>query len=363
MDITGKITGITYKVHLTEDLQEIEIASFDINDAPPACIIKDGKHTFAVSKWVSPKRTRSYPYERVYNTLAFPRKVTVIPIVKDEGMAGDRDFVQWDTISLMSLLDVFVVLAYYDKAEKRGKKITNQQFDNKYILTKIGEVKQYHSSALHWNLKELTDNLNRIIDMAKIAYDKIERETGVKLHSVDGIEKFQNRISEDVSRFMEFSREKAQKAQAREYATIQPKERLATFTKAKLTIENYLGGQYFFTVDEVQVAETLSLIEAKHSKNALLPSRSDIKDGLLKMILYSNLSDTKLDGAKIACNPILKLTSEKLKGRVSSKSSNEELKAFLETNRFNRAQEDVIRALFTEARSNNFEIKVQQAND
>ncbi len=363
MNITGKITGITYKVYLSEDLQEIEITSFDINDAPPACIIKDGKHTFAVSKWVSPKRTRSYPYERVYNTLAFPKKVTVIPIVKDEGVAGDRDFVQWDTISLMSLLDVFVILAYYDKAEKKGKKITNQQFDNKYILTKIREIKQYHSSALHWNLKELTDNLNSIIDMAKIAYDKIERETGVKLHSVGGIEKLQNRISEDVSRFMEFSREKAQKAQAREYATIQPKERLATFTKAKLTIENYLGGQYFFTVDEVQVAETLSLIESKYSKNALLPSRSDIKDGLLKMILYSNLSGTKVDGAKIACNPILKLTSEKLKGHVSSKSSSEELKAFLETNRFSRVHEGLIGVLFTEARSNNFEIKVQQVND
>jgi hypothetical protein len=363
MNITGKLTGITYKVYLSENLQEIEIVTFDINNAPSACIIKDGSHAFAVSKWVSPKRTRSYPFERVYNTLAYPKKVTVIPIIKDEGAAGDRDFVQWDTISLMSLLDVFVILAYYDKAEKRGKKITNQQFDNKYILTKIREIKQYHSSALHWNLKELTDNLNHIIDRVKIAYANIEGETRVKLHGIDGVEKFQNRISEDVSRFMEFSREKARKAQAREYATIQPKERLSTFTKAKLTIENYLGGQYFFTVDEVQLADTVSLIEAKHSKNALLPSRSDIKDGLLKMILYSNLSDTKLEGVKVVCKPVLKLTSEKLKGSVSSKSSSKEIKAFLEMNRFNRAQEGLISTLFTEARSNNFEIKVQQAND
>jgi len=363
MDITGKITGITYKVYLTEDLQEIEIVTFDINDAPPACIIKDGKHTFAVSKWVSPKRTRSYPYERVYNTLAFPRKVTVIPIVKDEGAAGDRDFVQWDTISLMSLLDVFVILAYYDKAKKKGKKITNQQFNNEYILAKIREIEQYHSSALHWNLKELTDNLNHIIDRAKIAYDKIERKTGVKLHSFDGIVKFQKRIGEDVSRFMAFSREKAQKAQAREYATIQPKERVIALKKAKLTINNYLGGQYFFTVDEIQLAETVSLIEAKHSASALLPSKSDIKDGLLKMILYSNLSDTKLEGVDVVCNPILKLTSEKLKGSISSKSSSEELEIFFQTNHFNQVQETFVRLLFTEARSNNFEVKVQQAND
>ena len=54
----------------------------------------------------------------------------------------------------------------------------------------------------------------------------------------------------------------------------------------------------FFTVDEIKLAETLSLIEGKHSVNAILPSKSDIKDGLLKMILYCNLSDTKVNGKK-----------------------------------------------------------------
>ena len=44
-----------------------------------------------MSWWVSPKRTRSYPYARVYDSLSFPgRKVTVIPIIKDEGKEGDR---------------------------------------------------------------------------------------------------------------------------------------------------------------------------------------------------------------------------------------------------------------------------------
>lgn len=69
MNITGKITGIKYKLFLTDELQKIEAAKFDINKVPTACIINDGKHTFAISRWVSPKRTRSYPYERVYNTL------------------------------------------------------------------------------------------------------------------------------------------------------------------------------------------------------------------------------------------------------------------------------------------------------
>jgi hypothetical protein len=152
MNIIGKITGIKYRVVLSENLKKVDIKSFDINKAPSACVITDNKHSFAISKWVSPKRTRSYPFERVFNTLHISKKITVIPIIKDEGAKGDRDFIQWDTVSLMSLLDVFVIFAYYTKAEKADPKITNQQFDNKYVLSKIEEIEQYHSSALHWNL-------------------------------------------------------------------------------------------------------------------------------------------------------------------------------------------------------------------
>jgi hypothetical protein len=63
--------------------------------------VKNGDNAFAASKWVSPKRTCSYPYEKVYNTLNFSKKITVIPIVKDEGFDGDRDFLQWDTVYLI----------------------------------------------------------------------------------------------------------------------------------------------------------------------------------------------------------------------------------------------------------------------
>lgn len=155
MNIVGKITGINYKVILSENLKSIDFNSFDINEVPTACIINDNKYSYAISKWVSPKRTRSYPFERVFNTLNNSKRITVIPIVKDEGARGDRDFIQWDTVSLMSLLDVFVIFAYYVKADKAENKITNQQFDNKYVLQKVKEIEQYHSSALHWNVNEL----------------------------------------------------------------------------------------------------------------------------------------------------------------------------------------------------------------
>lgn len=72
------------------------------------------KNKIAISRWVSPKRTRSYPYARVYDTLNFVgKRITIIPVIKDEGKDGDRDFLQWDTISLMSLLGIYVSIAYY----------------------------------------------------------------------------------------------------------------------------------------------------------------------------------------------------------------------------------------------------------
>ena len=360
MNIKGKITGIKYKVVLSDDLKEVDIKKFNVNDAPSACLLKDNKHTFAISRWVSPKRTRSYPFERVYNTLHTSKKITVIPIVKDEGEKGDRDFIQWDTVSLMSLLDVFVIFAYYEKADKADQKITNQQFNNKYVLSKIKEIEQYHSSALHWNLHELNTNLHNIIDKVRTSYSKIEKLTGVKLHNPNGLDNFKEKIGKDVSLFMAFSRGKAEKAQSREFVTQQPKESLSTLTKAKITITNYLGGQYFLTVDEILFTkDKISLIEGKHSKNALLPSKGDIKDGLLKMILYCNLSDVTANGKKIKSEAVLCLTSPKLKGAITSSSTKKEISAFFEVNKFSKPQISLVETIMAEAKQNKFIIKIQ----
>jgi hypothetical protein len=360
MNITAKITGIKYKVVLSDDLKEVDIKKFDINDAPSAFILKDNKHTFAISKWVSPKRTRSYPFERIFNTLHISKKITVIPIVKDEGEKGDRDFIQWDTVSLMSLLDVFVIFAFYEKADKAEQKITNQQFNNKYVLSKIKEIEQYHSSALHWNLHELNTNLHSIIDKVKTSYSKIEKLTGVKLHNPNGLDNFKEKIGKDVSLFMAFSRGKAEKAQSREFVTQQPKESLSTLTKAKITITNYLGGQYFLTVDEILLSKNkVSLIEGKHSKNALFPSKGDIKDGLLKMILYCNLSEVMVNGEKIKSEAVLSLTSTKIKGSITSSSTKKEISTFFEVNKFSTLQILLVETIFAEAKQNKFIIKVQ----
>jgi hypothetical protein len=257
-------------------------------------------------------------------------------------------------------LDVFVIFAYYDKADRKNQKITNQQFDNEYVLSKIKEIEQYHSSALHWNLNELNTNLHNLIDKVKISYLNIENLTGVKLHNLSGLDNFKEKIGKDVSLFMTFSRGKAEKAQLREFVTFQPKESLATLSKAKITIANYLGGQYFLTVDEVLLTEDkILLIEGKHSKNAVLPSKGDIKDGLLKMILYCNLSEVTVDGKALKSEAVLSLTSSKLKGAVDNFSSDKVISSFVKENNFSASQKLLIEAVFAEANQNNFVVKVQ----
>ncbi len=361
MEVKGKITGIKYKILLSEELKAIDMKDFNINESAAFCLLKDNNSSFAVSKWVSPKRTRSYPYERVYNTLTSSKKITVIPIVKDEGAAGDRDFLQWDSVSLMSLLDVFVIFAYYEKAEINPRfknKITNQQFDNDYIVSKIKEIKQYYSSALHWNLNELKNNLHTIIDKAKTCYSNIENDLGVKLHNLGGLDNFKKKIGKEVETFMQFSREKAQ---TREILTTQPKESLSTLTKAKITITNYLGGQYFFTVDEILIEnDTVYLIEDKHSASSILPSKGDIKDGLLKMILYSNLCEVEVDGVKMKSKAVLKLTSTKIKGEISSESRMFNRGKFIAENDFIPEMQVLIARLFREAEENEFEARIRQ---
>jgi len=363
MDITATITGITYQPLLAKKLKEYDIDTFDVNRCPKSCLIINDNQLFSLSKWISPKRTRSYPYEGIYDTLTGNKKITVIPVVKDEGHAGDRDFIQWDTISLMSLLDVYVILAYYDRAQKNVRftdKITAQCFDNQYIIQKISELQNYHSSALHWNLKETKENLASLLNKATLCYTKMSETLGVKMHSEIGIHSLQERIHSDLENFMRFSREKSEKAQFRESRTQQPKESLSTLTKGMITITNYLGGKYFFTVDEVFIEnDKLYLTESKHSKMGFLPSKSDIKDGLLKMVLYSNLQTVSVSDVLYRAIPVLRLTSPRISHPIDSYATVEQLKFFISTHSMSKNQAEFLTQLFAEAQKNQFKIVIE----
>jgi len=315
MDINAKITGIKYSPVLCESLKSYKETEFEeafhLNSV---FLLNLNEQAIAISKWVSPKRTRSYPYSRVYNTLNHGgKKVTIIPFVKDEGASGDRDFIQWDTISLMSLLGVYVIISFYSNASKNVNfpdKITDQVFDTGFIFEELNKLLSYQSDALHWNIEQI-NNIIIPANLARDNYTRIQSETGVKMHSISGIDKRIETILQGKDIFMHTSRNFAKEAQLREIQTNQPKEKITYGIKAQINITNYLGGTYFFTCDEAKIVNNdIQIIEAKHTKYGSLPSIDDIKDALIKMILFSNLKDVFVDGVKLNPVPILKLTSE-----------------------------------------------------
>lgn len=351
MDISAEIKAIKYKPHLCKKLREVSYSKFKHVLSKNASFILniDKTNKFAVSWWVSAKRTRSYPYSRVYNSLDFSgKKVTIIPIFKDEGKEGDRDFLQWDTVALMSLLGVNTVISYYTDAQRSSRyahKITKQRFNITHLKKQLSNLLSYQSDALHWNLQQV-DNVGKIGQKALASYQLISRKLGVEMHSKDTAQKRIDKLLIGKQTFMNLSRDLAHQAQMRESVTTQPKEFL-TGEKASLTIKNYLGGYYFFTADEAKIeGDTICLVECKHSKNSILPSLEDIKDGLIKMILFVNLDNVNVKGKNYNPIPILKLTSKiKFSMKLLRKSQNEYL-----------------RLLKKEAKENGFQVLINNAN-
>jgi hypothetical protein len=243
----------------------------------------------------------------------------------------------------MSLLGVYVIIAYYNDAEPSQRyknKITNQRFDTNYLKKQIKNILFYQSDALHWNLSQI-DNVAQIAQRALEVYDAISRKLKIEMHSRQSAEKRINELLKGKKEFMNLSRTLAEKAQKREQVTIQPKENLSG-TKAIITIQNYLGGLYYFTVDEIETKDkNIFLIEGKHSKTNLLPSLEDIKDGLLKMILFTNLDDLKINGEKYKPVAVLKLTTEK----------------HFNKNSLSFSQKKILKLLLEEAKINNFRVR------
>lgn len=347
MNITARITGIKYIPFLCKKLNtfNLEFLSAALAKESTFILKTNGQNKIAISWWVSAKRTRSYPYSRVYDSLNFiGKKVTIIPIFKDEGIEGDRDFLQWDTISLMSLLDVHVIIAYYTDASLNSryeKKITNQRFDTAYINKKIQELTAYKSSALHWNLsqaREVWETAKKAFD----AYAKISKKLGVEMHSSKSATKRLSKLERD---FKSFSRDLAKKAQSRETLTRHLAENVDG-TKASITITNYLGGAYYFTADEVKIEKNeIYLVEAKNTEGENLPALADIKDGLLKMVLFSNLSEIKIDGKAYTPAPVLKLTMAG-KGEIEA---------------LNDPDKRTLRLLMKEAKTNKFKLLLNES--
>ncbi|MBI2428166.1 MAG: hypothetical protein HYV29_05115 [Ignavibacteriales bacterium] len=165
-----------------------------------------------------------------------------------------------------------------------------------------------------------------------------------------------------IDKFAEHTLSRSDEASKRESKTEHEKESLTDGDKAIFYIKNFLGGVYHLTADEVfkdKKNEIYIIQESKNSTTSNLPSESDIKDGLFKLILFSNLDSLILNGKSVKFKTRLKLTG-KIKGEISLPASKGQIDRFIKSNRttFNQKKIDLIKILNNEAISNKIDILV-----
>ena len=364
--LTGFIRDATYTPHLNPSkFSEHNISQFDVNQAQAYGLINLGVpgNSLAFSKWVSPKRTRSYPFARIYNTLHLnTKKVTIIPIIKDEGAGTqNNDRINYITFSWMNLLNIYIILAWYEDAERKPNttdRITNQILNTESVCEKLLEVSRYQMTALHWNTTHFEKDFESIYLNAIAGYKKISREENVAVHSpgnhLQTLEKFKAEGRFSLTSFKEATLPRSYEAAYRESVTTHILESLEENTKGIFRISNYLGGQYYLTADEVYWADDQLIIqESKNSSEGKLPSENDIKDGLFKLILFANMEQVSVDErTDIQFVTRLKLTGN-LVGSLFLPSETEDIFGFCAENRLTQTHQKRIFLLNQEARENN----------
>ncbi len=364
--LKGFIRDATYTPHLNpEKFEAYDISQFDVNQAQASGLIDLGTsgNNLAFSKWVSPKRTRSYPFARIYNTFHFnTKKVTIIPIIKDEGAGTqNNDRINFITFSWMNLLNIYIILAWYEDAERKPSttdRITNQILNAKSVREKLLEVSQYRMTALHWNTTHFEKDFVPIYLNAVDGYKKISRERNVAVHSpknhLQTLEKFKANGHFSLASFKEASLPSSYDAAHRESLTTHVLESLEENSKSVFSISNYLGGQYYLTADEVYWENNQLVIqESKNSSKGKLPSENDIKDGLFKLILFANMEEVAIDErTNIQFTTRLKLTGD-LIGNLLLPCATEDVFNFSAANRLTQTHQKRLILLNQEASENN----------
>lgn len=377
--IKAKIENLKYRAgKLMKDnrLKEYNLDNFDINEAAASGIVEINKNNkIAYSKWVTPKRTRSYPFARIYDTYSYGgKRVTVIPVIKDEGIGASKnksnnDRINFITLSWMNLTNIFVILAWYSDAEKKNQyRITNQKFDIDYVKNKIREISEYQFDAHHWNNEHFSKDFRNVYEKAVISYEDISKKFKVKLHNSAEHKSFLNKIIDeensnviDLKKFASKTLEKSRLAAAREIVVKHKHEYLSKDNeKFVFEIKNNLGGSYYLTADEIIINEEKKEIIILESKNATidkLPKLADIKDGLFKILLFSQIKVIYLEDIEYSYKVKLRLT-----GNISTKlilpNNKITISKFVEIENISDSDRLSINILNEEAVENGYQVEI-----
>jgi len=354
--LRGRIENLCFRGQESE-LPVYPWDTFDINSVKPACkVVFPDDTVIALSRWRGPKRTRTYPLASVYDTYSFRsgKIITVIPVIKDEGADTNLDRVNFITLSWMNLMNVYIVLAWYASAKKKtDSRITDQKLEGSHVRAKIEEILQYKMDAHHWNIHHFTNDFISIYNKAIGRYAEIAHDQQVQLHSSETHNEFVRRVRSeahcdilDLERFKEVSLAQSQRSAISETFTEHRLELRGRFPKPLFEVENNLGGKYYLTADEVEFINEDEVIirESKNTTRGVLPSMNDIKDGLFKLLLYSQLSELHYEDRRLRFTAQMRLTG-KFSDELSLPAQESRLQDFLSQFSNSRQRQSVERKL------------------
>jgi len=89
---------------------------------------------------------------------------------------------------------------------------------------------------------------------------------------------------------------------------------------------------------------------------------SDIKDGIVKMILFTNLAETRIGDKSFNHFSVLGLTSSMFRGYCHNYMTTKDISNCLEENDFSSKQKKNILAVFNEGKQNNFMVFLMDSN-
>ena len=145
----------------------------------------------------------------------------------------------------------------------------------------------------------------------------------------------------------------------REVQTEHRLELLTDGVKGLFCIENYLGGTYYLTADEVYTeGDYIVIQESKNNSRGKLPSKNDILDGLFKLIIFENLDKLEFAGKTVNFKTRLKLTGN-LKGKIELPAPEEEIKNFSILNNLSSNKTNLLMLLNKEAKINSFSVHIE----
>ena len=243
------------------------------------------KEKVAISVWTTPKRTKTPPWGRLYNTLPHEgKKITIIPVQASYGRYGDANIIQPSTFSwITAIADIYVIVGMFTNADAKGKnapsanaKTEKKSTEGKTVFTmfkydlddienQINQIISKNPEIQDWN----NDQLKKIPTLLERA-TVINKELGAKLSvEVQNFRALEGKIQswkQNFSKYLSDKDKESISAQNREFKSEQKLEKVPG-KKGKIDIDVPGFPELHLTADSMEIDTTRKIIQLLEGKN------------------------------------------------------------------------------------------------